>query len=44
MAWDSTRPIPWKKLSVYLALYAGIVLAFFALTKPSSWPARSWSC
>jgi len=36
MAWDSTRPIPWKKLGVYLALYAGIVLAFFALTKPDN--------
>ena len=36
MAWDSTRPIPWKKLGFYLALYAGIVVAFFALTKPDS--------
>ena len=36
MAWDSTRPIPWKKLGFYLALYAGIVVAFFAITKPDS--------
>ena len=22
MAWDSTRPVPWKRLSVYLGIYA----------------------
>jgi hypothetical protein len=36
MAWDSNRPVPWKKLGFYLALYAGIVIAFFALTKPDN--------
>ena len=31
MAWDSSRPVPWKRLSVYLGIYAVAMLVITPL-------------
>ncbi len=36
MAWDSSRQVPWKKLGIYLTLYAVIVFFVFILSNRSS--------
>lgn len=32
MAWDSSRPVPWKRLFTFVAIYAAIIVAITALT------------
>ena len=36
MAWDSSRQVPWRKLTVYLALYAVIVFVVFVASNRKS--------
>ena len=31
MAWDSSRPVPWKRVSVYLGIYAAAMLVITPL-------------
>lgn len=32
MAWDSTRPIPWKRLGLWLGVYAALMIGLTLLT------------
>ena len=34
MAWDAARPVPWKRLFTFVAIYSLVVLGIFALLKP----------
>jgi hypothetical protein len=35
MAWDAARPVPWKRLFTFVAIYSLVVLGIFALLRPS---------
>jgi hypothetical protein len=35
MAWDAARPVPWKRLFTFVAIYSLVVLGIFGLLKPS---------
>jgi uncharacterized membrane protein len=35
MAWDLRRPVPWRRLGIYLAIYALAMVGFSALTGKS---------
>jgi len=35
MAWDSRRTVPWKRIGVLLAIYAGVVVAITAISRPT---------
>ena len=34
MAWDSSRPVPWKRLFTFVGIYSLIVFGLFAVLKP----------
>ena len=34
MAWDSSRPVPWKRLFTFVGIYSLIVFGLFAILKP----------
>jgi hypothetical protein len=35
MAWDAARPVPWKRLLTFVAIYSLVVLGIFGILKPS---------
>lgn len=35
MAFDATRPVPWKRLLTFVGIYSMIVLGLFAIIRPS---------
>jgi hypothetical protein len=34
MPWDSSRPVPWRRLLVFEAIYLGLFVGFVVITRP----------